>query len=663
MSQRFIVPTNEKGLILFASFALSLFAGGRSHLIAAPPRNLDVAANVTEVDVLAQNWTDEEASWFYSVPQGSKLIPYDWFLKLEQPDSPRPFRDNEHIRKLGYLPRTPADGNPDGLPIGFAKDGNDLGLTCAACHTGLITYRGRAWLVDGAPTLGDIETLLRRLTDALDRTLADAAKFDRFAAAVLAGAASAVDKAALKDEIQKVLSFRRGYNARNMPRAGAAAFGPGRVDALGAIVNEVTTTFAQVPGNDAPADAPVSYPCLWDTPQHDHVQWNGAAPNVDVPLLQGVVGTAHVGALGRNAGEVLGVFGTVDAADEGDLADLHSYSSSVKKDNLIAIEESLRKLWSPLWPPEFGAIDPAKRTRGEALFGRHCSTCHPPLTRDDPLRSVEAKMRAVGTDQKTAANFATRTAKTGVLEGRTFLLVGFRRFGSVEPAKDMLVHTVLRVVARPGPDINLLALSPVDLLSHLRPDFDFPIYAQIKLGDRQLSGAFTGLKFMDGKLHALQSRQALLLSEAQNLFRQDLTAFDPIGRFVDPDGNVIRFDELDQLTTSFSPAGTTLTFTQGASIEFAYKGRPLNGIWATAPYLHNGSVPNLDELVKHPADRKKQFKIGSREFDVDKVGFAIDQGDFLFDTTLPGNSNAGHDYAGELDDEDRRDLIEYMKSL
>src|SRR5207244_3569794 len=106
------------------------------------------------------------------------------------------------------------------------------------------------------------------------------------------------------------LSFRRGYNDRNLPQAGAPGFGPARVDAFGAIMNETTATFAQVPGNDSPANAPVSYPFLWDTPQHDFVQWNGAAKNNDILAAKFIIGTRHVGALGRNTGEVVGVFGT-----------------------------------------------------------------------------------------------------------------------------------------------------------------------------------------------------------------------------------------------------------------------------------------------------------------------------------------------------------------
>ncbi len=61
---------------------------------------LALAPEITQVDVLKQNWTDDEARWFYNVPQGSKLLPYQWFLRLEQPDSQKKFLDESHIRAL-----------------------------------------------------------------------------------------------------------------------------------------------------------------------------------------------------------------------------------------------------------------------------------------------------------------------------------------------------------------------------------------------------------------------------------------------------------------------------------------------------------------------------------------------------------------------------------
>ncbi len=105
------------------------------------------------------------------------------------------------------------------------------------------------------------------------------------------------------------------------------------------------------------------------------------------------------------------------------------------------------------------------------------------------------------------------------------------------------------------------------------------------------------------------------------------------------------------------------------SINVPYKARPLNGIWATAPYLHNGSVPNLWELLKpvnHPGAntrRTKTFFVGNREFDKTNVGFESDSGPFKFDTALPGNSNAGDEYGTTLSDTEKRQLIEYLKSL
>lgn len=96
-----------------------------------------------------------------------------------------------------------------------------------------------------------------------------------------------------------------------------------------------------------------------------------------------------------------------------------------------------------------------------------------------------------------------------------------------------------------------------------------------------------------------------------------------------------------------------------------YRARPLSGIWASAPYLHNGSVPSLAEMLKVPEQRMKTFYVGSREFDPDAVGLAVAVRDNAneFDTSLAGNSNAGHTFGTALDDAAKRDLLEYLKSL
>jgi hypothetical protein len=101
-----------------------------------------------------------------------------------------------------------------------------------------------------------------------------------------------------------------------------------------------------------------------------------------------------------------------------------------------------------------------------------------------------------------------------------------------------------------------------------------------------------------------------------------------------------------------------------------YKARPLNGIWATAPYLHNGSVPNLDALLRPASARPKSFSIGSRRFDAVRVGFDTDAPGFpkfqVNDSdgnSIVGNSNAGHEWGAQLNDSARQQLIEYLKTL
>ena len=110
--------------------------------------------------------------------------------------------------------------------------------------------------------------------------------------------------------------------------------------------------------------------------------------------------------------------------------------------------------------------------------------------------------------------------------------------------------------------------------------------------------------------------------------------------------------------------------------ELIYKARPLNGIWAVAPYLHNGSVPTLDALLS-PDDsaRPPTFWMGSKQFDPVKVGYAGVEikGATLFDTTRPGNANTGHRFKDgplgkgvigrALSAEERAQIIEFLKSL
>jgi hypothetical protein len=106
-----------------------------------------------------------------------------------------------------------------------------------------------------------------------------------------------------------------------------------------------------------------------------------------------------------------------------------------------------------------------------------------------------------------------------------------------------------------------------------------------------------------------------------------------------------------------------------------YKARPLDGIWSTPPFLHNGSVPNLYELLSPPAERAVTFWLGSYEYDPVKVGYQNKQSpkSTLFDTRLSGNSNSGHAFTDDkstkgkigraLSHEERLDLIEYLKVL
>jgi hypothetical protein len=536
----------------------------------APP---ETQANESTVNVftqpisLDQGWTVDIQQRFWFTDQGSQILPYAWFLALEQPNSNALFRSDGNMERLGYLPERPSPYNPDSLPIGFTMTQDQaskqqwFGITCAACHTGQIKYQGYTIRIDGGPTLADFNSFTHEILAALQATVEDEAKFQRFAERVLNSKTPNSEANRLRASINAQIAFLRDRIKLNHPPYPA---GYGRVDAFGNIFNEVFVRDLGIPENKALPSAPVSYPFLWDTPQHDVVQWNGAAPN------------AGIGSLLRNIGEVLGVFGNVTVDHRPSL--VKGLKSAINVSNLGKLEVWLKTLWSPQWPEQIlPQIDRAQAARGKIHYDNYCVSCHALIKRDDPQRQVKAVMvraAALGTDPTMAQNAAQRTVKTGILEGTREMIIIGDRLG--------------------------------------------PIEAGTKVGPVVAAGVALG--------QPLQTLQTIKAGMQQYLWARKAQPFDPL----------------------------------------SYKARPLNGIWATAPYLHNGSVPNLWQLLQSVTKRDKVFYVGSYEFDPKHIGFlsTSEANGFRFDTQLLGNSNAGHEYGvDEITDEQKWELIEYLKTL
>lgn len=542
------------------------------------------------LNYLDQNWDfATRMEWWYT-SQGSQLLPYDWFLALERPNSHKMVRSKENLDRYRFIswPREPK-WNPDGLPIGLVIDKDTkngklyFGFTCAACHTGKIAYNGQQYLVDGGPAHLDFDRFVTDVVTAMKMTVADEETFSRFASRLLGDNAQPNKVRALKDELARASTQLNVRIKTNQP---PYSYGYARLDAYGNIFNQISVFALNEPSNAKPSNAPVSFPMLWDTPQHDVVQWNGSAVN------------AGIGSYTRNVGEVLGVFGNLQIEEVKSVGKKKlRYHSSTKIKNLERLEEILSSLWSPVWPESIlPSIDQALVTQGKQHYDNQCSGCHLLIDRKDPNRKIAAKLIPVdkiGTDPTAATNIASRAGKTGIMKDQLMIPVtkylpslGFiDTFGSTAPTRRIIGNGVIGVI-------------------------------------REKLGLIKLVKGLPGYIKAMKK-----------------VAFFPN---CDP--------KKDGIKCLRPPR---------------YKARPLNGTWVSAPFLHNGSVPNLWELLQKPDQRTNTFYVGSWVIDPKKVGYVTDDGEAtsLFDAALPGNSNKGHDYGTNLNDEEKWELIEYIKTL
>jgi hypothetical protein len=544
-----------------------------------------------------QGWTDDQRLQFHHTPQGTRLIPYEWFIALEQPCLSllgcELFADKTYLARFGFLSsQTDTKLNPDGLPIGFARqeDFYDpdkgttypvVGLTCAACHTGELHYGKYAVRVDGAPAMIEVTEFQKALLLSVGFTQKIPFRYGRFEKRVLGPNATEDQRADLKGRFKAFIDSAQFEIDNTGPGKGIYdnQAGFNRTDALTRIGNQVFAVDMKNAANFAPANAPVRFPQVWDASWFNWVQYNSS---ISDPLV-------------RNVGESLGVRAALKLYG----ADAKDFGNSVHIEGLRELEWLLsgpapyQGLRPPNWPSVFPALDDKKVARGAELYKSNCQPCHLPpveelvtdLKKPQPtywwensqkkrfLIVKDVKQSFVGTDPHEAIDFMNRTADTGDLgKGRVSAGVGL----------DLVTNGIVN-------------------------------------------------KFFD---------KMKLTPEQQIEWRGNRDPHDPSLRS-----------------------------------EPIYKARPLTGIWAVSPYLHNGSIPNLYALLSPQSERPNTFWTGSKQFDPVKVGHDTSEmkGAYLYDVTKPGNDNHGHEFKDgprgngvvgpALSPDDRFAIIEYLKSL
>jgi len=555
-----------------------------------PSENMPQYKPVSEVYFSGQNWPADQRQWYYHTSQGTVLLPYKWFMALEQPelkvfgDVPR-FHNTSYLARFGFLPGTADYQNPDGLPVGLAKgtvtdlDSGEpvevVGLTCAACHTGQIEYQGKGIRVDGGSATVDLASFQTELGYAVGFAAKIPFRFDRFARAVLGENPSKEEKAKLRAQFDRVLNA--GLDEKNQAAQKNLypnLVGFGRTDALGRIGNFV---FGTELNNDnlEVANAPVSFPPLWYASWLDWVQYNSS---IQGPMV-------------RNIGEALGVRARVNLKDP--KAGLYRSTVNVKNlhemESLLAGPEPFKGLQAPLWPEQtLGPINWEKAKLGKTLYKKHCEHCHLPSVDSPDMQDVKSKRWSDGLQNR-------RFLRTNAIPIEE---VGTDPLAASNWNKRRAVTDALALGTVPGTD---------------------------------------GLRLVTTKI-AAQKYDELHLTPEQR---------------IEWDG--YRAD--------------------GVRADLVYRARLLEGIWATPPFLHNGSVPNLYEMLVPADKRDKTFYVGSREFDPKYVGYntAKFEGGFEFRTDVNGNSNAGHEFKNaplgkgvigpELTDDERWQIIEYLKVI
>ena len=582
--------------------------------------------------------TPGQRQTFYHVSQGAEILP--WILltavDVADPGSTKPFVEN--LERYGLMPDPARD---DGLPVGLTVSSNPftfgmdfVGITCAACHVGELRHDGKAVRVDGAPNMFNLQLFYSDAVEALMAATSDrgklwralkrlgrqdygrygvAAPFVRPATLVYYGTNILLHRDRFDARLELIAVIRVAKEQRD-PTHPTSGFG--RLDAFDGTRNFIFTRLRKADAhgdfevntaNMVKLDAAVKFPPLWSRKAQppEPVEAYLEQPQRFPPLWGFKDYDWLEWTIDTNTVIERNFTETLGAGATVVLDPSRTaslFDSSIPVRNMHQLEWLAYYIDPPRWPT--------------AIFG-----------------DIKPDLAAAG-----ERIFQSRCAGCHEYGGDRRTPTGLIRLRGMRPEEVGTDPTAALRISCPVPDTGALVIPP---RSYTAEDAQLlRDCAGVKAGT-----AFTGSSFARTVQAAVDSIKqkafaAAGIDVAQQRVMEDL----------DRRGSVAWRDTLLDTQPPYGP----------------YAARSLYGIWAAAPYLHNGSVPTLYHLLLPPAQRPKTFALGGREYDPVKLGFAVstacDQQDCLVDTTLAGDGNGGHLWGTDLTEPDRMALLEYLKT-
>ncbi|WP_437652600.1 di-heme-cytochrome C peroxidase [Sorangium sp. So ce1182] len=604
--------------------------------------------------------SEEKRQDFYHLGEGSELFPLTWLLAATQ-ENGEPFIKD--LGRYGLLPDKKSPGNPAGLPIGLTsskvrgmpEDVLFVGVNCAACHVGQIESAGKAYVIDGAPNLFNVEQFFSGALSALADPFRHPSKLWAFLKRT--------------SEYSKALKEQPQIE----PQGGDASKAVGGRVALGQadprLRLETIAQLDRTPDLESMQKGDDAERALVDEMVHGvrlearvHVEGDG---NADLAQHLESIRKKAPGASSDRIRAVIATF-----SDYYEAVRLFRYRLGFFVNRYEAATESNT-------PGGFGRTDAWGTVRSEHFDNKapaNAPLCYPHLwgfAQDKYLHWI------ANTGSVMERNIGQAIGLTAAVDG-----------GNYESTVNVA-------------NLNQLEVAAYDIQPPRWSDTNLPPINEAKKA--------RGEKIFKGlcqDCHEKPRKESHDEKEWRDLAVTPYVGTDPtalvnFNRPVVVNGVETPFpaalkDMLGKVQkAAYAHAkvsdATAKAWEQGRGwidplwrTSKGYVARPLAGIWASAPYLHNGSVPTLDALLRPSGTgapgaatlasgktpeglRPRTFGIGIRAFDPVKVGY-VDTEDkrYEFKTSLPGNGNAGHEgaeYGTALSEPDRASLIEYLKSL